>query len=486
MFGSYRCMQRISFCSKTLANSQHLFVNFSSTKPLVISNKSTPHRSSCRSFHTAENRHGKVVPFLLADIGEGIREVVIKEWFVVEGTHVEQFDRICEVQSDKASVTITSRYDGRITKRHYNIDDTALVGDPLLEIELSKGEVDQVDDVNGSKVTEQLQSELPSNPISEKVLPRENNLGKVLATPAVRRIASEYKIQLGDVVGTGKDGRVMKEDVLNYVNKAIPGRSPPAAPAPSQPQVSTMSKPVNQQQFDTAVGEDTVIILQGIKKAMVKSMTEALSIPHFGYYDEVNMTELVKLRKELKKSPMLGEVQFTYMPVMIKATSLALKDYPVLNSSLIGEDKVLQKAAHNIGFAMDSPDGLIVPNIKDVQNLSILEIAIELDRIVKLGQQRKLGQDDITGGTFSLSNIGSIGGTYAKPVILPPQAAIGALGKIQALPRYDEDDNLVKQYIMKVSWSADHRIVEGALMARFSNLWRSYLENPSTLILHMK
>lgn len=145
-----------------------------------------------------------------------------------------------------------------------------------------------------------------------------------------------------------------------------------------------------------------------------------------------------------------------------------------------------RKASHNIGIAMDTERGLIVPNVKNVQVHSVFEIATELNRLQKLGSLGQLSTTDLTGGTFTLSNIGSIGGTYAKPVILPPEVAIGALGAIKALPRFDQKGDVYKAQIMNVSWSADHRVIDGATMSRFSNLWKSYLENPAFMLLDLK
>ena len=174
------------------------------------------------------------------------------------------------------------------------------------------------------------------------------------------------------------------------------------------------------------------------------------------------------------------------MPVILKACSLALTQYPILNATFDASKETLTyKANHNIGIAMDTPQGLLVPNIKKVQQLSILDIAEELNRLQDLGLRGKLGENDLKHGTFSLSNIGSIGGTYAKPVIMPPQVAIGALGKVQKVPKFDAQDNLIKAHIVNVSWSADHRVIDGATMARFSNLMKSYIENPSSMILEL-
>merc|ERR1712062_437802 len=214
---------------------------------------------------------------------------------------------------------------------------------------------------------------------------------------------------------------------------------------------------------------------------------EALKIPHFGYKDEIDMTKLVELRKQFKK---LGEkrgTKVTYMPVILKACSLGLTQYPILNSNFDPvKETITYKADHNIGVAMDTPQGLLVPNIKKIQTLSVFEIAEELNRLQELGIKGKLGESDLKSGTFSLSNIGSIGGTYAKPVIMPPQVAIGAIGRIQKLPRFDHHDTVVAAHIMNVSWSADHRIIDGATMARFSNQMKTYVENPTSMILDLR
>merc|ERR1712004_35975 len=155
-------------------------------------------------------------------------------------------------------------------------------------------------------------------------------------------------------------------------------------------------------------------------------------------------------------------------------------------SSYNEETEMTYHASHNIGVAVDTPHGLLVPNVKNCESRSVLEIASELGRLVEAGRNNKLSPADLGNGTFTLSNIGAIGGTYAKPVILPPQVAIGALGKIQKLPRFDQNGQVYAESIMVGSWSADHRVIEGAQMARFSNLLKRYLENPESMLLHLK
>uniref|UniRef100_A0A667Z1D5 Dihydrolipoamide acetyltransferase component of pyruvate dehydrogenase complex n=1 Tax=Myripristis murdjan TaxID=586833 RepID=A0A667Z1D5_9TELE len=419
-------------------------------------------------------RYGPILQFKLSDIGEGIMEVTVKEWYVKEGDKVSQFDSICEVQSDKASVTITSRYDGVIRKLYYDVDATALVGKPLVDIETesSPGESGQEDVV-----------ETPAMAHDEHTHQEIKGL-KTQATPAVRRLAMENNIKLSEVVGTGKDGRILKEDILNFLSKQTGAILPPApfqeirpppaaAAAPKSPPAAMPQAPPTPKPVFT--GKDVTQPLTGFHKAMVKTMTAALKIPHFGYCDEVDVTRLVALRAELKPVAEGRGVKLSYMPFFIKVR----QDHSGLTLCSL-------QAAHNIGLAMDTSQGLLVPNVKNVQMLSVLDIAKELNRLQALGASGQLGTADLTGGTFTLSNIGSIGGTYAKPVILPPEVAIGALGKVQVLPRFDSAGQLIKAQIMKVSWSADHRIIDGATMCRFSNLWREYLENPACMVLDLK
>ncbi|XP_061894331.1 lipoamide acyltransferase component of branched-chain alpha-keto acid dehydrogenase complex, mitochondrial [Entelurus aequoreus] len=443
-----------------------------------------------RTLHMSAGARGPIVQFKLSDIGEGIMEVTVKEWYVKEGDKVSQFDSICEVQSDKASVTITSRYDGVIRKLYYDMDAIALVGKPLVDIETeSSSDLIQEEDV----------VETPAM-AREEHTHQEIKGHKTQATPAVRRLAMENNIKLSEVVGTGRDGRILKEDILNFLAKQTGAILPPTpfqeiqTPPPPPPIAAarpattlsglkappTMPKPV-------FTGKDVTEPLKGFHKAMMKTMTAALKIPHFGYCDEVDLSRLSALRAELKSVAEGRGVKLSFMPFFIKAASLSLAHFPILNASLDEScQNITYKASHNIGVAMDTSLGLLVPNVKNVQLLSVFDVAQEVNRLQGLGTAGQLGTADMTGGTFSLSNIGSIGGTYAKPVILPPEVAIGALGKIQILPRFDSAGNVVRAHIMNVSWSADHRIIDGATMCRFSNMWRDYLQNPASMLMDLK
>ncbi|KAJ1171659.1 hypothetical protein NDU88_003519 [Pleurodeles waltl] len=477
--GRLICVRHLRSCSR---------VNLvRSVYPINSSTFKLNHRH--RLFRTTAVHSGQIVQFKLSDIGEGIREVTVKEWYVKEGDSVAQFDSICEVQSDKASVTITSRYDGVIKKLYYSLDDTAYVGKPLVDIE--------TDAIKGVSAEEDI-VETPAMAHDEHTH-QEIKGHKTLATPAVRRLAMENNIKLSEIVATGKDGRILKEDILNFIAKQTGAILPPSPqaeiipPAPKSDIVPAVTKgkvPVISMPLSRPVQvteKDRTEPLKGFHKAMVKTMSAALKIPHFGYCDEIDLSQLVQLRNELKPVAETRGIKLSFMPFFIKAASLGLLHYPVLNSSVDENcQNITYKAAHNIGLAMDTQGGLIVPNVKNVQACSIFEIAAEINRLQTLGSTGQLGTKDLTGGTFTLSNIGTIGGTYTKPVILPPEVAIGALGKMQVLPRFNAKGEVIQAQILNVSWSADHRIIDGATMARFSNLWKSYLENPASMLLDLK
>lgn len=353
--------------------------------------------------------------------------------------------------------------------------------------------------------------------------------GKPLATPAVRRVAREHGVQLADVSGTGKAGRILKSDVLAFIQSGgAPSQPQPAAAAapapaatsaaPAAPQAGGPEVPLHAAPVPgSSAAPDQEVPVRGLQRAMVRSMDAAWAVPHFGYSDEVGLDALSQLRAEMKPLAADRSIKLSYLPFILKATSLALKQHPSLNAWAAADgSSVTIKGAHHIGVAMDTPRGLIVPNVKDCQDRSVLSIAEELGRLQVLAAAGKLGEEDLKGGTFSLSNIGAIGGTYASPVLVVPQVAIGALGRMQKVPRVmprtraqrlglqvaglgspfgavdgaavgqGSEDVMAACHVMRVSWSADHRVVDGATMARFSNLWASYLENPTTMIADLR
>ncbi|VEN50904.1 unnamed protein product [Callosobruchus maculatus] len=465
---------------------------FSSFK--VLGNGKLKNTPQVRFYHIGSSLAARI-SFNLADIGEGIKEVVVKEWFVKEGDTVKQFDDICEVQSDKASVTITSRYDGVIAKLHYKIDDVALVGKPLVDIEADQDDGPETQPEPQPKpeskpeipvkevplqpqpkqeAVEKISIRREQGPVSSTTNEVVNSNNGVLCIPAVRRLAKEHNLDLTKIKGTGRDGRILKEDVLNYLESL-------EAPPPPVQKLAPTTSPSRVQSVPSDT--DRVEPIKGFQKAMVKTMTESLNIPHFVYADELKITRLSELRKILKAS---HNQSISFMPFLIKAVSNALQRYPVLNSSIDDRcENVIYHARHNIGVAMDTKVGLAVPVIKDVQNLGILEINEELKRLIQSGKQGVFKPSDLAGGTFAVSNIGSIGGTYMKPVILPPQVAIIAIGTSQLLPRYDENRNIVPEEIANISVAADHRVIDGATVANFVKILKKQVENPYLLFLNI-
>lgn len=224
---------------------------------------------------------------------------------------------------------------------------------------------------------------------------------------------------------------------------------------------------------------------------MFKTMTKSLTIPHFLYTDELNVATLSGLRRNLVSDPKSEPQKLSFLPFIIKAVSLALYDYPLLNARVDtstdpNKPRLVMRSNHNIGVAMDTPTGLLVPNIKNVQARSILDIAAELARLSTTAKAGKLAPADLNGGTITVSNIGSIGGMYVAPVLVPTEVAILGVGKSRKVPVFDENENVVKGEKMTCSWSADHRVVDGATMARMADKMRVYLENPERMMVALR
>jgi len=402
--------------------------------------------------------------FILPDIGEGIVECEVIEWKIAEGDKIEEDQIVVDVSTDKAIVEIPSMFNGRITKLYYAEGDTAKVQQPLFAIELEG----QEEGIEQSTLVESKSVETAFTQVEEVVQPAvaqaTGDSEKVLTTPAVRKMAREHKLDLATIAGTGRQGRVLKEDVLDYLSE----KKTPAVKQSSE-------------------AEDRVEPIKGVRRIMAERMSEAAStIPHFTYVDEVDVTQLMELRQNLKESYATDDLKITLMPLFIKALSLAIKEFPILNSRTNDDfSELTYVGSHNIGMAVDGKTGLLVPNIKNVQKLGILDIAREVMRLTAAARSGKIEPQDLAGGTITISNIGAIGGTAATPIINSPGVAIVALGKIQSLPRYNEQGDLVARKIMTVSWSGDHRVIDGGTIARFNNLWMGYLEVPSTMLAAM-
>lgn len=367
---------------------------------------------------------------------------------------------------------------------NFKADEICQVGQPLLEMEVDDS-IKVKDEIKkqGEKKEEHVEKpekkvepvKAPESPPQIQVSPE-----NIYTTPAVRNLALQLKIDLSRVQGTGKKGRITKEDVLNYQE-----------PAKKEPQ-SVTKEPVKAEPKKKR--EDKVVKLTGIRKAMAKSMTDAVAIPHYNTIDFISIETLKKARKTyLDANP---KKKLTMMPFLIKACATALQNYPVLNS-LVDPTKLVdgaateyvQKAEVNMSLAIDTPSGLLVPNLKSVQRKSVLEINEEFQQLVEKGRKGALTQTDLSDGTFTLSNIGNIGCITGTPVVFRPQVAIAAVGTILTVPNYTTVKGETKVNpidVVGVSLTCDHRIINGATAVKYLRTVKEYLENLESLLIILK
>jgi 2-oxoisovalerate dehydrogenase E2 component (dihydrolipoyl transacylase) len=424
------------------------------------------------------------IDFILPDIGEGIVECELVEWLVKEGESVVEDQPIADVMTDKALVQIPAMHSGVIETLYYKQGEIAKVHSPLFSM-ITTDESESVEPkevvsevpvaVKAEQTAQAPTIELNSASTAEidetdkSTIEQNQTKGKSVASPAVRRVARELDVNISDVTGSGKKGRVYKDDVVSFEQGG------------------------NTLAVQTRAPSTRVEKIRGIKAIMAKAMVNSVStIPHFTYCEEIDMTELIKLRLDLKEDytvkAIMAEqnIKLTMMPFFMKAMSLALKEFPVINSQ-VNEDctEITYFTDHNIGMAVDSKVGLLVPNVKQVQNKSILALATDITRLTIDARSGRVQPADLKGGTITISNIGAIGGTVATPIINKPEAAIVALGKLQILPRFNAQGDVEARSIMQVSWSGDHRIIDGGSIARFCNLWKLFLEKPSSMLVHM-
>ncbi|KAJ5942307.1 hypothetical protein N7516_002475 [Penicillium verrucosum] len=447
-----------------------------------------------RRFHASSLLWG-IKSQVLKDVGEGITEVQIIQWYVEEGAHIEEWKPLCQYQSDKAVDDITSRYEGVIKKLHFETDDTVPTGRALCDIEVADGKYPADDPPHGSTAaaseptpaseptsaseitpaTQEAEASLitPTPTQVTEETPRTKHAS--LAVPAVRGLLKSNGVNILEINGTGKDGRVMKEDVLKFVAERD-APVPTSVPAPVSASADTRQA-------------ESIVKLTPIQSQMFKTMTKSANTPHFLYADELKVNDITAIRKKLasdKRDP----TKITFLPFVVKAVSQALTDFPILNSKVDVTDptkpKLVMRAKHNIGIAMDTPNGLIVPNIKDVANRSIFDIAAEVARLSALGKAGKLTPADLGGGTITVSNIGNIGGTYVAPVIVPTEVAILGVGRSRAVPVFDEDGQVTRGDMVNFSWSADHRVIDGATMARMGNRVKDLVESPELMLLNLR
>ncbi|KAF2615136.1 hypothetical protein F2Q70_00009697 [Brassica cretica] len=401
------------------------------------------------------NAGGGFIDVPLAQTGEGIAECELLKWFVNEGDPVEEFQPLCEVQSDKATIEITSRFKGKVVLISHAPGDIIKVGETLVKL--------AVEDAQDALLVS-----------SDSSKSKTDNLVGALSTPSVRNLAKDLGIDINAVTGSGKDGRVLKEDVLRFGG-----------------QKGNITDSVTRGDYVSTTAsnfEDQIVPLRGFNRSnRSRQMTMATKVPHFHFVEEINCDALVKLKHFFKENNKDSTVKHTFLPTLIKSLSMALTKHPSVNSCFNEEYlEIILKGSHNIGVAMATGHGLVVPNIKNVQSLSLLEITKELSRVQHLATNNKLSPEDVTGGTITLSNIGAIGGKFGTPLLNLPEVAIIALGRIEKVPKFKEDGTVYPASTMMVNIAADHRVVDGATVARFCCQWKDYIEKPELLMLQMR
>ncbi len=422
--------------------------------------------------------------FKLPDIGEGIAEGEIVKWLVKEGDTVIEHQPVVEVMTDKATVEIPAPAAGVIAAIKVKAGQVVPIGTVLFDLATSGG-------VSAPAAHAHVQAPaLVATGAPAAAVARSGN-GHVRAVPSARRVARELDVDLGAVPGSGRGGIVRRADVEAFATRAPAAPvaqpaaqpatpAPLAAPAPARPSFAPLSVPAGQRETRTPFRG----VRRKIAEAMARSKTTAA---HFTVVEELDVTELVRLRETAKK---LGEeqgIKVTYMPFIMKATALALARHPELNGTLDEKAQELVRFAYvNLGIAIDTATGLIVPVIREVQAKGILQLASELSDLAERTRSGKVRPDELQGGTFTITNAGNIGGILATPIINFPEIAILGVHRIMKKPGVVEtpqgDRIEVRQY-MNLSASVDHRLADGANAARFLVTMKRLLENPGLLAL---
>lgn len=378
--------------------------------------------------------------FKLPDIGEGVQEGEIVKWNVSEGDTVRKEDIIVEVMTDKVTVQIPSPFEGKVTKLYYKQGDVAKVGTSLLDIGGSGYSESHGKEIG--KAGEELAAHLKEKASTEEI---------VLAPPAVRKLAKERGIDLRAVRGSGPNGRITMNDVESFVQGSgkMEVVSPPSLVKSDQ---------------------KTLLELKGLRRLISEKMTKSKQlIPHYSVAEEVDMEELVSLKEKLKGN---GQ-NLSFTPFFVKASILALKEFPYLNarSREGGGFEILNY--YNIGVAVDTTEGLTVVVVKDADKKSITALSIEIGDLAQRARDGKLKLDEVKDSTFTVTNVGSIGGIFSTPIINFPEVAILGVHRII-------ESSSGKS--MFVTLSADHRLIDGAMAARFIMKVKKYLEAPVTML----
>ncbi|MGC8546838.1 MAG: dihydrolipoamide acetyltransferase family protein [Thermoplasmata archaeon] len=378
--------------------------------------------------------------FKLPDIGEGVQEGEIVKWNVREGDTVKRDQIIVEVMTDKVTVQIPSPLEGKVLKIYHKEGDITKVGEPLIEI--GNG----VSEIQSDKSEVKSEDKIPEKKLETK---SEENM-RVLAPPGIRRLARERGIDLTRIKGSGPNGRIMLSDIESF---------------------NEVSPPVdNKERIQEIKKNSEIVEMKGLRRIISEKMTKSKSIiPHYSVAEEVDVSELLKIRETLKANG----INVSFTPFFVKAAVLALKEFPYLNARSLDDGKFELLKYYNIGIAVDTQEGLTVAVIKNADRKSIVEIAREIEDLASRAREGKLKLEEVKDSTFTVTNVGSIGGIFSTPIINYPEVAILGVHRVRELPN--------GKY-MFITLSADHRLIDGAMAARFIVKVKKYLEVPVTVM----
>jgi len=436
---------------------------------------------------------GKVLEFKLPDIGEGIAEGEIVKWLVKAGESVKEHQAVVEVMTDKATVEVPSPANGVVAELRAQAGQTVPVGSVIFTLQLAGAAPVMIAHHAPAAaaapakvavpVTAAVSAPAPAVVAAAHVSGLDS---KIPAVPSARRLARELGIELGAVAGSGRHGVIRRADIEAYAASGAP-KSAAAVPATSAP-AAAPARPAAAPVSVAAAGGQTRIPFRGVRKKISEAMVRSkYTAPHFTVVEELDVTDLITLREKAKAMGAEVGIKVTFMPFIMKAVASGLAKYPQLNAQL---DEAAQEIVRfgnvNLGIAMDTDQGLIVPVVKNVESKSVLQLAAELADLADRTRAGKVKPDELKGSTFSISNAGNIGGTLATPIINFPDAAILGVHRIVKRPGVVEtpqgDKIEVRQY-MNLSCSVDHRIADGADGARFLVHLKKLLETPGLLAL---
>ncbi|KKK33756.1 branched-chain alpha-keto acid dehydrogenase subunit E2 [Salinicoccus sediminis] len=428
--------------------------------------------------------------FKLPDIGEGIHEGEIVKWFISEGEEIKEDDVLAEVQNDKAVVEIPSPVDGTVKKLHVEEGTVTTVGETIVTID--DGSEDSGDEGSSDEKSEEKkeesqkeesgsEEEKKENASEDKESAKKETSGeRVIAMPSVRKFARDNDVDISEVSGSGKNGRVLKEDVEAFKNGEQPSESAETEEAAQEAPTSKESK----QAAPEGQYPETREKMSGMRKAIAKAMVNSKQTsPHVTHLDEVEVEALWNHRKKFKDVAAEQGVKLTFLPYVVKALVSMLKKFPEMNTSIDNETfEVIQKHYYNVGIAADTERGLVVPVVKDADKKSMFEISDEINQLAGKARDGKLSGEEMKGGSMTISNLGSAGGQWFTPVINQPEVAILGIGRIEQKPMV-VDGEIVAKPVLALSMSYDHRQIDGMTAQNALNHVKRLLNNPELLLM---